>query len=299
MKEPLVLKLIVITDTLFIISFICVSTFLFFQWKNEQDKPSQDTEDVLMATSEQNYEQLLQEPQEKEFSVSVCHKADCVLLLSDNQIKDGIVDKDILYKQVSDFVIPYFETRYGGKTIASNQRGNFIYWREDNIPDLTNIYEDVYEAFESQTNTVIEIEIKDLPGTSGTYAKKYIEVDNSKQKLYVWIDGKVEKEILLSAAKKGYEVYGIFPIIDKGIAPIAPGGKYMPYWLAFYYSKRQDSWYGLHALIWWYDENGNKVYESTGNIGLRKSGGCIRMLLEDAKYLYGIFEKGDLILIHE
>ena len=73
----------------------------------------------------------------------------------------------------------------------------------------------------------------------------------------------------------------------------------MPYWMGFYNSRWQNSWYGLHALIWWYDGEGNKVYESVGNIGLRKSAGCIRMLLEDAKYLYYIFERGDLVLIHE
>ena len=73
----------------------------------------------------------------------------------------------------------------------------------------------------------------------------------------------------------------------------------MPYWMAFYYSPKQNTYWGLHALIWWYDENGRKVYEPTSNIGVRRSGGCIRMLVEDAKFLYEIYEKGDPILIHE
>ncbi len=94
-------------------------------------------------------------------------------------------------------------------------------------------------------------------------------------------------------------MYGVFPIVDKGEAPIAPTGDYMPYWMAFYYSPKQEAWYGLHGLIWWYDDDGNKEYEPESNIGVRRSGGCIRMLVEDAKYIYDIFEKGDLVLIHE
>lgn len=88
-------------------------------------------------------------------------------------------------------------------------------------------------------------------------------------------------------------------MVDKGIEPIAPGGKYMPYWMAFYYSKKQDSWYGLHGLIWMKRDDGTRWIEPETNIGLRKSAGCIRMVVADAKYLYENFEKGDFILIHE
>ena len=104
----------------------------------------------------------------------------------------------------------------------------------------------------------------------------------------------VEKNFL-----PGFEVYGVFPIIDKGIQPMAPSGHYMPYWMAFYYSPWQNSWYGLHGLVWWYDDSGSKVFENTDYIGVRRSKGCIRMLKDDAKYLYDRYEKGDHILIHE
>ena len=35
------------------------------------------------------------------------------------------------------------------------------------------------------------------------------------------------------------------------------------------------------------------------DMGVRISGGCIRMVVEDAKYLYGIFDVGDYVLIHD
>lgn len=289
MKGSITLKLMILFNILLIIS---ISAIFVYKAKGEEKKetPPQQTLGVEEIPKE-----------EKDISVSVCDTEikNCIWLTSDGLIKEDIVDENAVYQKVLDTVLPYIETQYGGKTIASNRNGNFIYWKEDMIPDLSNIFTDVYNAFKSGEDTQILIQTKDLPGTDGRYSNKYIEIDNSKQKLYVWIDGKVVKEILLSGPKVGYEVYGVFPIIDKGISPIAPTGRYMPYWMAFYYSKRQDSWYGLHALIWWYDENGKKVYEPTTNIGVRRSGGCIRMLYEDSKYLYEIFEKGDHILIHE
>lgn len=273
---------------IFLFSLLCLVAFLIF---NEKRDSNISIPEVAGAQS------ISQE--EKPFSVSVCDDTSCVWLSSEGLVKDGIVNENVVYQRVLDMVIPHFEKRYGGKTFVKNRAGSFIYWKEDVVPDFSNIFEDVLEAFKSGINTSVYIERKDLPGTDGKYAEKYIEIDNSKQKLYVWINGKVEKEILLSGPRVGYEVYGVFPIVDKGVAPIAPTGRYMPYWMAFYYSPEQNSWFGLHSLIWWYDQNGKKVYEPTTNIGVRRSGGCIRMLLEDAKYIYDIFEKKDPILIHE
>ena len=233
-----------------------------------------------------------------DFNVSVCHVEDCVYISSESVKKDGAIDEGMVYQEVLDKVLGHFEQGYGGKSLASNDKGSFAYWVEDIRPDLSNIYQDVYRSFKSGMDTNVEVEVKEMPGTDGKYATKYIEIDNSRQKLYVWRNGEVEKEILLSGPKAGSEVYGVFPIVDKGLNPKAPTGDFMPYWMAFYYSGSQQSWYGLHGLIWWYDSNGQAVYESRDNIGVRKSGGCIRMVEEDAKYLYENFEKGDQILIH-
>ncbi len=275
---------------------LVILLFLFSMYIFREKETSKSTLTQVAGAQSISFEEDMKE---ETFSVSVCDSTSCVWISSDGLIKEGVVDENAVYQIVLDTVIPHFEKKYGGKTFTRNRSGSFIYWKEDVIPDLSNIFEDVYLAFKSRINTSVEVLSKDLPGTDGKYAQKYIEIDNSKQKLYVWIDGMVVKEIHLSAAQPGYQVYGVFPVIDKGVAPIAPGGRYMPYWMAFYYSPKQDSWYGLHALIWWYDENGKKIYEPSTNIGVRRSKGCIRMLLGDAKYLYEIFEKGDHILIHE
>ena len=238
--------------------------------------------------------------------VKICSKDFCHTISSEeisSWLVNGKVDIKKIYLYLADKVYSDFEEQFGGKVTVKNNKGQFLTWKEDYIPDLSDLHLKLKNLFEKRLEGIskdrVEIDIKDLPGTDGKYSGKYIEIDNSKQILYSWIEGNVDRKIQLSGPKYGYQVYGVFPIIDKGLSPIAPGGKYMPYWMAFYYSSLQDSWYGLHALIWWYDDNGDKVYESLNNIGQRKSAGCVRMLLEDSKYLYDNFEKGDPILIHE
>lgn len=294
MKSKLVINLVIVSNILLVIALSLLVIQIF-----KSESKSKNIRQQVTANEVVSLPNIEEETSKQDFSVSVCGSTSCVWISSTGLIKEGVLDENALYQKILDTVIPHFENRYGGKTFAKNRAGSFIYWKEDIRPDLSNIYIDVLNAFREGENRSIQIGSKDLPGTDGTYDTKYIEIDDSKQKLYVWVDGAVIKEINLSAAKEGYQVYGVFPIVDKGVAPIAPGEKYMPYWMAFYYSPKQDSWYGLHALIWWYDENGKKVYEPEEYIGVRRSRGCIRMLVEDAKYIYGIFEKGDTILIHE
>lgn len=233
--------------------------------------------------------------------LEICCEGSCITIPSETYesfLKDGLLDDTLLKKYVDEKIVPFFENSSGGKTIVSNKGGKFISWNRDIRPNTSKLFEKIKKSF-LDGRTGLKIAKEDLPGTDGTFASKYIEIDNSRQKLFVWMDGSVVKEIRLSGPVYGFQVYGVFPIIDKGIEPIAPGGKRMPYWMAFYHSTKQDSWYGLHALIWWYDSAGNKIYEKSANIGTRQSAGCVRMLLADAKYLYENFEKGDMILIHE
>ena len=251
------------------------------------------------------YEYL--EERKEIYPIDICCNNICFHILEEEVssliFESGELNELEILKHLNENIYPFFERHFGGKEIVGNRNGEFETWVYNEIPDLKDLENDLKEAIELSIEGIevetIQIKIKSIPGTDGTYASKYIEIDNSKQKLYVWNEGKVIKTILLSGPMYGFQVYGVFPIVDKGIEPIAPGGKYMPYWMAFYYSKSQDSWYGLHGLIWWYGEGGERVYESVSNIGSRESAGCIRMLFEDAKYLYEMFDRGDYVLIHE
>jgi hypothetical protein len=118
----------------------------------------------------------LEEENEKDktFSVSVCDFSSLYGYLVKDWLIYGIVDQNAVYQKVLDSVIPYFENKHGGKTFVKNRGGEFIYWRYDNVPDFSNIYDKVYEAFKSGVNSRVEVVIKDLPGTDGRYADKYI-----------------------------------------------------------------------------------------------------------------------------
>lgn len=240
---------------------------------------------------------------DKVYSLSICLKDLCRNLFNDDfrsLIIGEELDKYNFEKYIETNVRPYFESKYGQKVVVKNSKGEFLARVEDEVINYDPLFDKVNSAYLAGINNIkIELDYKITAGTDGKYADKYIEIDNSQQRLYAWEEGDIIKEIALSGPVYGYQVYGVFPIVDKGREPIAPGGKYMPYWMAFYYSKKQDSWYGLHALIWGYNEDGTKWYEPARNIGTRQSAGCIRMMFDDAKWLYENFEKGDLILIHE
>lgn len=283
---------------LFLISDILLFIFLSLFIYSSISKKDISNDEVLGA----NMNVIVEEesiPIEKEYVLNICAKKLCIDI-SEKEIKtDGNIDRGKISEIVLNRILPFFEKNFGGVSTISSPNGSFIYWKNDYHPNLVNIEESIYVMTTNRTIDILTLDVGYLPGTDGKYRNKYIEIDNSRQILYVWINGEVKKEIYLSAAKYGYQVYGVFPIIDKGLSPQAPSGRYMPYWMAFYYSKEHNTYYGLHSLIWWYDENGKVIYEPNSNIGVRRSRGCIRMLKGDAKYLYDIFDKGDLVLIHE
>jgi hypothetical protein len=294
-----------------VILITAVLSALCYLVDNPQVLGSQTVRDVnpeeVVFAQTPNVENEIEEEKARAYpSIDVCYEQDCYYIppeIVETFYNTEKVDRSKLYMYLLEYVVAYFEKSSGGKEIVTNRNGSFSAWKDDLRIDMSDIYEGVENLLLNRHEYDLELRYelykKDLPGTEGKYADKYIEIDNSKQKLYDWEDGEVVKEIKLSAAKRGYEVYGVFPIIDKGLEPRAPSLRYMPYWMAFYYSPWQKSWYGLHGLVWWYDDNGNIVNETTEYIGVRRSTGCIRMLEDDAKYLYERYDRGDHILIHE
>lgn len=148
-------------------------------------------------------------------------------------------------------------------------------------------------------NNIVSVGEVDNPGTDGTYAAKYIEIDDSDQHLYAWENGEIVMEYDVSGFYLEYAVYGVFQVYEKSPnawSPIAE--KWMPYWLSYYYDPIQQAWFGIHELVWWDDENGVRHYESADSIGKRKSGGCIRLDRGPAKIVYDWADVGMPVLIH-
>ena len=298
----------VILLQLFLILIFSLSLLFVLQNRgiriNKRSNKISAKSDYILGESVPSPTQLLK--RESFPSLNICYEKDCYYLhpeVVESFFNNSDLNKEKISDYLNEYIIPFFEKLSGGKIVFENKNGNFYAWKEDEVIDTRQLYDDVIELLDfvgrNDTEITFELNKSEVPGTDGKYTDKYIEIDNSRQKLFAWENGEVTKEIELSAAKYGWQVYGVFPIIDKGLQPMAPSGNYMPYWMAFHYDPRQDSWFGLHALVWWYDDNGNVVNENTEYIGVRRSKGCIRMLEDDAKYLYERYEIGDYILIHE
>jgi lipoprotein-anchoring transpeptidase ErfK/SrfK len=116
--------------------------------------------------------------------------------------------------------------------------------------------------------------------------------------IYVWEDGKLKYEWGVSGVRDEYAVFGIFEVGEKATRAWSDiAQKWMPYWMSYYYDPIQETWFGLHGLVWWEDADGVH-YEPESNIGIKRSGGCIRVTVENAKTLYEWAEPGTRILIH-
>lgn len=142
-----------------------------------------------------------------------------------------------------------------------------------------------------------------FPGTDGTWIDKYIEVDGSRQLLFLWEGGKYEM-FHMSGAFPQWNPVGVYRIVDKSpLSWSSTASKWMPYWMPFTYDNYQDAALGIHALVYWYpglEKTGSKkVYESESHIGTPRSTGCMRLRTEDAKYVYERTRVGDPVVIHD
>ncbi|MBN1617778.1 L,D-transpeptidase family protein [Candidatus Dojkabacteria bacterium] len=236
---------------------------------------------------------------------------------NDTQVSLNVcVQKDV----VSSTVIPMLNDLYNdilnSKKTVKNHNGSFEYRTCDYGPDLDLIISDLTNLLERRLallneyngridesrligNDTITVSFIDLPGTDGTYVTRYIEIDQTQQKMYLWQDGQLYKSYGISGSYDDYAVYGVYSVMNKSTNAWSDvAKKWMPYWMAYYYDPRQKAMLGIHELVWWDDENGVRHVEPSSNIGTPKSTGCIRLDRGAAKEVYDWAEIGTPILIH-
>jgi lipoprotein-anchoring transpeptidase ErfK/SrfK len=141
------------------------------------------------------------------------------------------------------------------------------------------------------------------PSTDGTFASKYIEVDGSRQLMFLWENGKF-RSFSVSGALQGYNPVGIHKVMNKSkLAWSSTASKWMPYWMAFMYDPSQQTMLGIHSLVYWfpgYQTTGEYVIrEPESNVGTPRSTGCIRLKESEAKMVYDWASVGDWVVIHE
>ena len=230
-------------------------------------------------------------------------------------LSNYLEDEEAVREKIEDFLAGKFkrESGYYDTYYQENKRGierlkkpGFYIYKTSVYPDIPDAAEAVYRVLVSRV--IAEqgqqdyISVKELhgPGTRGEFADRYVEYDHVSQRLYAWDSGLLVNEWGASGFYDEYAVFGIFDLknkADNAWSPIAE--KWMPFWMAFYYSNNQKAWFGLHELVYWYDDEGNYREESSDSIGFKKSGGCIRLDRGEMEELYDFAEVGMYFLIYE
>lgn len=138
---------------------------------------------------------------------------------------------------------------------------------------------------------VSETETPGKEGASGLW----IDVDISDQKVRVMDGDKVSREITCSTGIEGHETpLGTFEVQNRGdwffSEKYQEGAKY---WVSF------KGWgeYLFHSIVM--DKNKQVIPEEEAKLGAPASHGCIRMPLEDAKWIYDNIQEKAKVVIHD
>jgi lipoprotein-anchoring transpeptidase ErfK/SrfK len=136
----------------------------------------------------------------------------------------------------------------------------------------------------------LETSINSLKATSST--NYYINVDLPKQRVNIFIKSDVvwilDRSIICSSGKSSTPtVKGNFTIQDKGPMFRAGSNTICNYYTRFYGN------YLFHTVL--LDNNGNI---QDGRLGTPLSHGCIRLAIDDAKYIYTTIPYGTTVSIH-
>lgn len=118
---------------------------------------------------------------------------------------------------------------------------------------------------------------------------KKIKINTKNQKLKYLLDNVEMGEFIVSTGKNDSTPKGEFKIGKKHKRAWSRAAKlWMPYWMPF-----STHLYGLHELPEW----PNGVKEGEDHLGLPVSGGCVRLGIGDAEFLYNWAPEGTEVII--
>ncbi len=136
------------------------------------------------------------------------------------------------------------------------------------------------------------------PNTTGSLVEKYIEVDISQQKMYLFKNGALYKTFRVSTGLEYPTPTGEFEILNKtGLGFSNIYKVWMPYWMGFKYSDELHAYFGIHELP--YTEiNGKPVKRPSDFIGTPNTGGCVALDVGAAKEVYQFANIGTKVVIY-
>lgn len=138
------------------------------------------------------------------------------------------------------------------------------------------------------------------PNTKGEKADKYLEIDLSQQRMYLFQEGENQNSFRISTGLDYPTPVGEYKIINK--FPNAYSkifNVWMPYWMAFHYSKELDAYLGIHELPYYLTSSGVKILRPRENIGAPHTGGCIALDIGEAEQVYDFANEGLPVFIYK
>ncbi len=172
---------------------------------------------------------------------------------------------------------------------------------------LTNVCTDLkLGQLKRQYKENIKVDfIKDLPSTDGRFAKRYAEIDYSRQLMFLWNKGKYETFKISGPSDYNYQI-GIHKVYSKSrLAWSRPYRAWMPFWIGYSTDARTGWGVGIHALTFSCPGKAKtcapnrRIYESVSVLGTPASDGCVRVSYKNAQYIYSILQVGDFVVVHK
>lgn len=137
------------------------------------------------------------------------------------------------------------------------------------------------------------------PNTNGSLAEKYIEVDISQAKMYLFKGGKVLKSFNVSTGSDYPTPTGHFAIINKvGLGYSNIYQDWLPWWMGFAYSTELNAYFGIHEQPYRLTADGKIVSAGPAAIGSPSTGGCIALAPGAARDVYVFAGVGTPVYIY-
>ncbi|MCL5411220.1 MAG: L,D-transpeptidase [Patescibacteria group bacterium] len=157
----------------------------------------------------------------------------------------------------------------------------------------------LFRATGEQVNRPIILPLKGGPSTDGSLAKKYLEVNKSKQRMYRFEDGKLIKTYIVSTGLTWETPTGTFKIRAKqGLSISYFNNWWMPYYMPVG-KVNGDYNFGFHEIPYQLGPNGQIKSRDPMTMGSPATGGCIQLDFGDAKEIYDWADIGMPVVIHD
>jgi lipoprotein-anchoring transpeptidase ErfK/SrfK len=137
------------------------------------------------------------------------------------------------------------------------------------------------------------------PTTNGTLADKYIEIDITQAKMYLFQSGKVVKSYTVSTGLDYPTPTGRFEILNKtGLGYSDIYQDWLPWWMGFAYSKELNAYFGIHEQPYRLTADGKIVAAAPQAIGIPSTGGCVALAPGAAQAVYAFADIGTPVYIY-